>query len=255
MQQLSSYEWLLSAGVVATLLFLWVLYRRYRTVPTSYDLGVIWSASPGLHERHLRRRVGNLLFPSERRFVTQREVDEARQRDDRERTELRNAARAMLEPIRILQSQTDLETALSLLQSLEQLWRRAVADGSETLTWIPLIDEAQRTLAEAIKASLSDDPEALSRFQRAEELRTAVRARLSNPVVLDLQSVPPEDFVYSVVTESPEKMVIFLAALAESSEAVDLLRVHGTKALAQAVTEGYPPDEAAFKMKVLMGHT
>lgn len=40
-----------------------------------------WSDNPGCFERHLQRREGNLLFPPERRVVTQREIDEAKEKD------------------------------------------------------------------------------------------------------------------------------------------------------------------------------
>lgn len=43
-----------------------------------------WSLKPGCYERHLQRREGNLLFPKERRTVTQNEIDRAREKDNLE---------------------------------------------------------------------------------------------------------------------------------------------------------------------------
>jgi hypothetical protein len=43
-----------------------------------------WSDNPGCFERHLQRREGNPLFPPERRVVTQKEIDEAKEKDRNE---------------------------------------------------------------------------------------------------------------------------------------------------------------------------
>jgi hypothetical protein len=38
-----------------------------------------WSKNPGCFERHLQRRDGNVLFPLERRSVTNKSIEEARE--------------------------------------------------------------------------------------------------------------------------------------------------------------------------------
>jgi hypothetical protein len=47
--------------------------------------GQMWSEKPGCFERHLQRRDGNLLFPPERRIVTYKEIEEAKEKDRAER--------------------------------------------------------------------------------------------------------------------------------------------------------------------------
>jgi len=46
---------------------------------------IIWSEFPGCYERHLQRRYKSLLFPPERRSVSKKEIDEARERDNFDR--------------------------------------------------------------------------------------------------------------------------------------------------------------------------
>ena len=41
-----------------------------------------WSKCPGCFERHLQRRDGNILFPPERRNVSEEEIAQARKRDE-----------------------------------------------------------------------------------------------------------------------------------------------------------------------------
>ena len=42
---------------------------------------IIWNEYPGCFERHLQRRYKNVLFPSERRRISKRDIEEARGKD------------------------------------------------------------------------------------------------------------------------------------------------------------------------------
>jgi hypothetical protein len=42
---------------------------------------IVWSEHPGCFERHLQRRYKNILFSPERRLISKKDIEDARQRD------------------------------------------------------------------------------------------------------------------------------------------------------------------------------
>jgi hypothetical protein len=201
------------------------------------------------------RRHANVLFPPGRRAVTQQDIDNARQLDRLELEDLKNKMVPLLRTVSALPATVDFTEAASVMEQLEQLWESCVAEGTEALNFIVRIDEMIRDIREAAIAALSDTPEILARFIASQELRKSIRRRFANPIVLDLQNVPPEDLIYAVVTESPESIAAFVEALSSRPEALHVLREYGLRALHDAVNSGYPSSDAAAKAQALISGT
>jgi len=76
---------------------------------------------PGCFERHLKRRRQNPLFPTDRQDVSPIEIEQARQRDNEERSALKSRIVENLYPLMEGPDSVDGQIAIDLLQKLHQL--------------------------------------------------------------------------------------------------------------------------------------
>ena len=209
-----------------------------------------WSTMPGPRERHLKRRHRNLLFPTERRQVSESEVLDARRADALELQSLREKSRDVLSAVASLPPRSDVETAMLLIDALEELWTSAVAEGTAGLELVRGIDEMQSELLSLVGGALATQPEVAEQLELATQMRMAMR-RTHSTVMSDLQRVPPADVVASVLSESPQTISIFVEALSDQDEAVSVLREHGVRRLREAMAAGFPGTEAQTKANAL----
>lgn len=79
-----------------------------------------WSILPGCYEYHLRCRYQNPLFPSARREVSQVELEEAQQKDTKERAQFKEQVNALLPEMQVALSKK--QTVSDLLKFHRQIY-------------------------------------------------------------------------------------------------------------------------------------
>ena len=141
---------------------------------------------PGCHERHLRRRYRNPLFPPAARNVTRHDVEQARRQDARERSAFDAAFTSLLKEAAGLPPHVDTEVILDLKQRLDPLLDQCSGLGGDTSrerrALLRLYDVFHRTLL----AAAGNDPVATRELAEEAEARAAHTELLAYPIVADL---------------------------------------------------------------------
>ena len=89
-----------------------------------------FSERPGCHERHLRRRWNNPLFPAEEREVEWQDVVTARAADEKEIEDFGNQLTALFEQASTLAANVQSDVVLDLKERADQLYEIACGLGS-----------------------------------------------------------------------------------------------------------------------------
>ena len=110
-----------------------------------------WSDNPGCFERHLQRREGNLLFPPERRIVTQKEIDEAKERDRIEQQRFAEKVRTISSKLREQES-IPLSQITSTLNEIQELIEEGTSLGCD----IGHLEKAEEKLMQSANEALPD---------------------------------------------------------------------------------------------------
>lgn len=110
---------------------------------------IIWSKLPGCFERHLQRRYKSILFPQERRFISKKEIEEARKKDelDKERfiQEIKNFADQ-------LKSQQNLspQEAISVSRKAQSLIEKAASIGGDLQNEIQALETIEKDIERSV---------------------------------------------------------------------------------------------------------
>ena len=154
-----------------------------------------WSDNPGCFERHLQRREGNLLFPPERRMVTQKEIDEATERDRLEQQAFAEKFYAFLAKT-VAPKNTDLPPcdALSLLTELGKLLAEAASIGGEDIAQFMQIlqsteDKLKQSWIEAVPDG-TDDMNSITNLSAMDRIYYFAQALRKDSPILKEEEIP-----------------------------------------------------------------
>jgi hypothetical protein len=122
----------------------------------------MWSDKPGCFERHLQRRDGNVLFPRERRIVTQREIEEARRKDTVEQRQLREKVRSFaIRSSTVLMNDQSPTRGASVLKEVQALLGEAASIGGIIDEAIQILEMTEQGLMEALNKAVPEVAEQL----------------------------------------------------------------------------------------------
>jgi len=107
---------------------------------------------PGCFERHLQRRRQNPLFPTDRQDVGPIEIDQARLRDNAERSTLKSRILETLHPLMEGPDSVDGQTAIDLLQKLHHLVERVYQSDQGLEQEAAALQRGYQTLSESIRS-------------------------------------------------------------------------------------------------------
>jgi hypothetical protein len=124
--------------------------------------GQMWSDKSGCFERHLQRRDGNLLFPKERRIVTQREIEEAKQKDIVEQRQLTEKVRSFaLESTTALKNDVSIDQAVAVLKEVQALLAEAASIGGDIDNAVQVLERTEAGLMESMNMTMPEGAEQL----------------------------------------------------------------------------------------------
>jgi hypothetical protein len=164
--------------------------------------GQMWSDKPGCFERHLQRRDGSLLFSPERRIVTHKEIEEARERDGLERQHFAEKARAFasstLVDIREQEMSMSLDRVGSVLRELMELLEEAASIGGDIAYPLEHLKNEEEMLLEAIGQV---SPEGADLLKKAQSQSILKRSPYLAQATRKDSPIPPEEEVPALLCE------------------------------------------------------
>lgn len=181
--------------------------RQKRGYPSLYanHPQIEWAAKPGFYERQLQRRHNNVLFPADKRRVSQQDLYIARQLDEEERLDFLEQWKRFLEKLVGGAGIVPASEATDLLHDLYDLLERAALIGGETTTQVEQVHEAYQALLAQLYDSFKDNPQATETLKSAEHSRWKGSAFLLDPRFRQVFRIADEaDMVPAVLSEGEE---------------------------------------------------
>jgi hypothetical protein len=149
-------------------------------------MSLSFRAQPGYWERHLARRYHNPLFAAEQRMVSERELSEARRRDNKELEAFQADFRQLLEDAAALDGSVDSDVVLKLKEQADRLHEHSVGLAAD----LSQAREAMTKLVAAIMAAVSQgatgDPRAMDELAQEREARAQHYRLLESVLIADL---------------------------------------------------------------------
>ncbi|MDH5370501.1 MAG: hypothetical protein OEW99_10780, partial [Gammaproteobacteria bacterium] len=86
-----------------------------------------FSPAPGPHERHLKRRLLNPLFPKPEREVTQQDIDDAQKKDEENLLEFMTYFQSVVQKTTQLGSNSESDVVLQIKEQLDECYATSCA--------------------------------------------------------------------------------------------------------------------------------
>lgn len=198
---------------------------------------LIWSSTPSCFENHLRRMWNNVVFPPEKRIISQDQIDEARAKDLNDLNKLRQNLNLFLQAIPE-ELGFDVATEMNeLREQIENLIKRAYEIGGEALNIVDPLNELRNNTIETWRIGVGYDKEALAKLEEAEVFHSSKSVQYCNPFIMQFirdDSPFKNEIAESLMTENQEtlkacRVILFEDTLANEfrKEITNLInRVH-----------------------------
>jgi hypothetical protein len=169
-----------------------------------------FSPEPGPRERQLRRKYRNPLFAPSGDYITQQDVNAARQEDLTALQEFLRDFHTLIQEAVDLKPNTDSEIILDLKERLDQCYTRCCAMPGVNEEIKIAINKLLQVIMQAVRQGAANDPMALDKLDDEETARRIHQAFHVHPLVVDL-----------LLPDSPiEESELLPTLLSESAEAV-----------------------------------
>ncbi len=161
---------------------------------------------PGCHERHLRRRADNPLFPTETRTVTAAQLTDAQARDDRQLAAFQNDFVALLKQAAELAANVESDVVLKLKERADELYERCAGLAGDRSSEKQALTRLIESIMHAVRAGATGDAQALAELEQETEARRLHQQLLSHPLVADLLNpespIGAQELVPSLLNET-----------------------------------------------------
>jgi hypothetical protein len=199
-------------------------------------LKLIFNDQPGMHERHLRRKVNNPLFVDS--TMSQQDILAAREHDERELEAFMQDFHGLARDASALDASADSEVLLALKARLDQCYERCCGQmGKHDEIRQGLTNLIDAIMAAVIRASASDR-HALDKLEDEIAARKQHFAMLQYPLIVDMlrpdSPLTAEDLIPSLLSANEEDA---LAAAALFTHEQRVLMCQQGQALLERVAE------------------
>ena len=165
-----------------------------------------FSQLPGRHERHLRRKHQNTLFPEAARRVTPEALHAAQERDHEELVAFIGEFRGLVQRAVALRPTEESEVILELKEALDRAYEQASGLADDQGETRRAIEKLVGVVMNAVRAGAAGDPAALGELQQEEAARAAHFELLEQPLVADIlhpdSTIAPDELVPTLLSES-----------------------------------------------------
>lgn len=141
-----------------------------------------FSQQPGMRERHLQRRAGNILF-GERAQVTQQEIDEAREADLADQQNYQQELQQLFQDASEMSGQVDTDIVLDLKERTDKLYELACGLPGDRDREKQGMLRFNEVIMRAIRTAAGNDPLAIQEMEREQQARQMHLKLLDYPMV------------------------------------------------------------------------
>lgn len=146
----------------------------------------LFSREPGAHERHLRRLHDNPLFPAERRQVSERDVMDARRRDQQQLENFLERFHRLVQRAVELDANVQSDVILELKEELDRCYEEAAGLAGDQSRIKEAIVRLVGTIMQAVRKGAEHDAVALRKLDDEDQARALHYELLEEPLVADL---------------------------------------------------------------------
>ena len=169
-----------------------------------------FSQHPGRHERHLRRRRGNPLFPAHQREFSASELTEAQRLDHEELVDFIGHFRGLVQQAVNLKPNEDSEVILALKEQLDKAYEQAAGLADDQQETKAAIVKLTRVIAQTIARGAAGDEHALMELEQERQARSAHYQLLEYPLVADLldpqSPIAADDLTATLLSSSEDEL-------------------------------------------------
>jgi len=152
-----------------------------------------FSPKPGGHERMLKRRMGNPLYPAEQRKVKESELLAAQHKDFEEVQAFMQDFQTLVEEAAGLEGNAESEQVLKLKERLDEAYERSACLGGD-LDHIRLaLQRLIQVIMNAVRKAADDDETAMDKLSMEDDARFMHYALLEHPFIADM--LRPDDLL------------------------------------------------------------
>lgn len=165
-----------------------------------------FSPHPGPHERHLRRRYGNPLFSAALQEVSETQLQDAREADEKELNHFLRYFRDLVQEAIDLKPDAQSETILDLKERLDRCYAHCCALPGEKSEIQAAINKLIEVIMKAVRQGAANDPLALDKLAEENIARQMHNELHQFSLVADLMlpdsPISKEELIPSLLTEA-----------------------------------------------------
>jgi hypothetical protein len=182
-----------------------------------------WSESPGAFEQQLKRRHNNLLFPKERRTITQADIDAAAERDRADYEVVKGRLQVIAADLSKLPERITAPTLNPFRQRTEDLIQDAAGVGGNAADIAARSKELRRTLVSSWEMVLSEGSEERKELNAIEKFYHEKVAMFEVPFFAQMLRkdgpIPDDDIVPALLSEDCDTIALVFNWLDQSTQA------------------------------------
>jgi len=205
------------------------------------------------YEQHLMRRYNNLLFPKDRRQVSQADIKLARKRDLNDYRKLNDRLINLVNRISALPSNVDSETINSVRESIDDLIQDTMGVGGKAYAITTKMKELRVTLISSWSKGASGNMELQQALLTAENYYHQFAAQFEIPFIAQMgrkdSPIPTDEVVPALFMEKPDTIAMVMSWV-EPSERLETQR-GALQVLNAALDEGAQIDNVQEIRKAL----
>ena len=200
-----------------------------------------FSPAPGPHERHLKRRLLNPLFPKPENDLTQQDVEAAQQKDEENLFSFMSHFQSVVQKATELGANSESDVVLNIKEQLDECYATSCAMPGDHSTLKDAIKKLIIAIMAAIRKGASDDPVALKKLDEedlAREMHNEFHERnLIADLMLENSPILENELTPTLLNEEADDLDAALQLF--SPEQLDLICKNAQSLLEELRKEGH----------------
>lgn len=178
-------------------------------------MNVSFSAAPGCRERHLRRKHHNPLFPDAERHISAQQLHDARQLDQADEKQFRDAFQALLGDVGSLSGHVETEAILDIKERIDRLYEQCAGLGGDLGNEKQALRRLNDVIMGAVRKAAGDDPLAAEELEKEASARETHLGLLEFALVADLlradSPIERDDLVPTLLSEDADTVRVVMS--------------------------------------------